>query len=291
MPTPSPSTPNVSFEVFPPRDLAAAFRLWDTLGALAPLDPAFVSVTYGAGGQTRSLTHDAVTATGAHFGLPVAAHLTCVEASRAETLHIARRYRDAGVTHLVALRGDPPGGGAFEAHPDGFASSRELTEALARDGFEISVGAYPEGHPEAPALAANVAWLRAKLEAGASRAITQFFFEPESFFRFRDACAAQGIDAKLIPGILPVQNWRKMRVFAAKCGARVPDWLARGFERAEQSGHERLYATAVATELCAELIEGGVEDLHFYTLNDPSLSRDICRALGVQERPRLAEVA
>ena len=137
MPTPSPSTPNVSFEVFPPRDLAAAFRLWDTLGALAPLDPAFVSVTYGAGGQTRSLTHDAVTATGAHFGLPVAAHLTCVEASRAETLHIARRYRDAGVTHLVALRGDPPGGGAFEAHPAGFTSSRDLTEALARDGYGV----------------------------------------------------------------------------------------------------------------------------------------------------------
>ena len=218
------NAPRISFEFFPPKSLQASFRLWDTLGVLAPLGPDFVSVTYGAGGTTRALTHDAVKAVGGHFGLDVAAHLTCVEASRAETLEIAESYAEAGVTRLVALRGDPPGGkGVFTPHPEGFRSSVELVEALAKTGkFDIQVGAYPDPHPEALDTAQDVEWLKRKLDAGASSAITQFFFEAETFLRFRDACAAAGITAPIIPGILPIESWGGVKRFAKRSGVPVP---------------------------------------------------------------------
>ncbi|EPX83790.1 5,10-methylenetetrahydrofolate reductase (NAD(P)) [Rubellimicrobium thermophilum DSM 16684] len=284
----------VSYEFFPPRDLAASFRLWDTLQALAPFEPAFVSVTYGAGGTTRTLTHEAVTTIRQTTGLPVAAHLTCVEQTREETLAIAESYAAAGVKDIVALRGDPPGGEArFVPHPEGFASSVELIEALAATGrFRIHVGAYPETHPEAPDAQAGIDWLRRKFDAGASSAITQFFFRPETFFRFRDACAAAGLPAeRIVPGILPVQSWAGARRFAERCGTAIPPATAQAFENAERDGTTRLLALATATSLCERLIAGGVEHLHFYTLNRPDLTRDICLALGLRPRVRLQAVA
>ena len=285
--------PRISFEFFPPQTLDASFRLWETVQMLAPLKPSFVSVTYGAGGTTRKLTHDAVTTIGANFGLNVAAHLTCVDATRAETLEIARTYADAGVTEIVALRGDAPKGAArFTAHEDGFASSVELIEALASTGkFTLRVGAYPEAHPDAADMAANVAWLKRKIDAGATSAITQFFFEAETFFRFRDACVAAGIDAPIIPGILPVTSWAGAKRFAERCGTTVPQWLDDAFAAAVRDGREGLLATAIATELCDDLLQGGVEDLHFYTLNRPHLTRDICFALGIAPEVSLQKVA
>jgi len=287
------STPRISFEFFPPKSLEASFRLWDTVQTLAPLDPRFVSVTYGAGGTTRELTREAVSTLHKSSGLNVAAHLTCVEATRSETLDIADSFAAAGVREIVALRGDPPkGAGAFAPHPDGFTNSCELIEALTDTGkFTIRVGAYPEKHPEAADTTADVAWLKRKLDAGATEAITQFFFEPETFFRFRDACEKAGIDAPIIPGILPIENWTGVRKFAQACGTQIPVWLDDAFAKAKRDEREDLLATALATELCSELIEGGVEDLHFYTLNRPELTRDVCHALGVTPKVELRDVA
>ncbi|MEZ5911649.1 MAG: methylenetetrahydrofolate reductase [NAD(P)H] [Paracoccaceae bacterium] len=285
--------PRVSFEFFPPQTLDASFRLWETVRALAPLNPAFVSVTYGAGGTTRQLTHEAVSAIGQHYGLNVAAHLTCVEATRAETLEIAAAYAAAGVTEIVALRGDAPKGAArFTPHAEGFADTLELVSALADTGqFRVRVGAYPEPHPEAADPLADVRWLKRKIDAGASSAITQFFFEAETFFRFRDACEKAGIDAPIIPGILPIDNWDGAKRFAARCGTQVPQWLDDAFATARRDGREDLLATALCTELCDDLIAGGVEDLHFYTLNRPHLTREVCHALGVQPTVALQKVA
>mgnify|MGYP002789647926 FL=1 len=285
--------PAVSFEFFPPQTLDASFRLWDTVQTLAPLDPAFVSVTYGAGGTTRALTHEAVTTIARNYGLKVAAHLTCVDASRAETMEIAAAYADAGVTEVVALRGDAPKGAArFAPHPEGFASSMDLIAALAATGrFTLRVGAYPEPHPDAADAAADVAWLKAKLDAGASSAITQFFFEAETFLRFRDRCAGAGITAPLIPGILPIQSWDGAKRFAARCGARVPPRLDEAFQIAARDGREDLLALTHCTTLCDRLIGEGVEHLHFYTLNRPHLVRDVCHALGLAPRVALEKVA
>ena len=289
------SVPSVSFEFFPPRSLEGSFRLWDTVQALSPLQPEFVSVTYGAGGTTRELTRDAVATLTRASGLNVAAHLTCVDASRAETLQIARDFAQAGVRELVALRGDPPkGADGFVPHPEGFTDSCELISALAETGdFTIRVGAYPETHPEAANAQTDIEWLKRKIDAGASEAISQFFFEAETFFRFRDACEKAGIDAPIRPGILPIENWAGARRFAQACGTSIPGWLADAFERAERDGEGRadLLAIAVATELCGKLVEGGVEHLHFYTLNRPDLTRDICHALGVRSRVGLRDVA
>ncbi|WP_340300469.1 methylenetetrahydrofolate reductase [NAD(P)H] [Roseobacter sp. HKCCD5988] len=287
------STPRISFEFFPPQSIEASFRLWDTLGKLAPLSPEFVSVTYGAGGTTRDLTHDAVKTIHANYGVAVAAHLTCVNATREETLAIADSYAEAGVTEIVALRGDPPkGAGKFTPHPEGFASSVELVEALAKTGkFHLRVGAYPDPHPEAENLDACVEFLKRKVDAGANSAITQFFFEADTFFRFRDACADAGITAPIIPGILPVNNWTRVRRFASACGAHIPAWVDEAYEKAIRDDRETLLSTALCTELCTDLIEGGVEDLHFYTLNTPELTRDICAALGVAPKQALAQVA
>ncbi|NOD62227.1 MULTISPECIES: methylenetetrahydrofolate reductase [NAD(P)H] [unclassified Ruegeria] len=287
------SKPEISFEFFPPKTLEASFRLWDTVQTLAPLDPRFVSVTYGAGGTTRELTRDAVSTLHKSSGLNVAAHLTCVDASRQETLEIADTFARAGVQDIVALRGDPPKGqDKFVPHPDGFASSVELIEALAEtEMFSIRVGAYPDKHPEAADLAADVDWLKAKLDAGADEALTQFFFEAETFFRFRDACAKAGIDKPIVPGILPIENWAGARNFAKRCGTHIPVWVEQAFEKAVRDGREDLLATAICTELCSDLIEGGVDKLHFYTLNRPELTRDVCFALGITPRVELENVA
>ncbi|WP_298910155.1 methylenetetrahydrofolate reductase [NAD(P)H] [uncultured Aliiroseovarius sp.] len=287
------TTPNISFEFFPPQSLDASFRLWETVRQLAPLDPNFVSVTYGAGGTTRELTHDAVGTIHKHYGLNVAAHLTCVEASREETLAIAKSYADVGVKEIVALRGDAPkGADRFTAREDGFANSIELIEALANTGdFHIRVGAYPDPHPEAADLDADVAWLKRKVDAGAGSAITQFFFEADTFFRFRDKCEKAGIDVPIIPGILPIENWKGVRKFAERCGTAIPSWLDDAFQKAERDDRTDLLATALCTELCSDLIDGGVEDLHFYTLNKPSLTRDVAHALGVTPQVNLAKVA
>ena len=264
------TTPSVSFEFFPPRNLDQSFKLWETANALTPLGPDFVSVTYGAGGTTRQLTHEAVTALASNYGLNVAAHLTCVDASRAETMRIVEDYAKAGVREIVALRGDPPQGAArFAPHPEGFADSVELIEAIAEHGgFTIRCGAYPEPHPESPGTAADVAWLKRKVEAGASSGITQFFFDADVYFRFRDACAAAGVSAPIIPGILPIQSWAGARKFAARCGASVPAWADEAFAKAGP---------------------GGVDRLHFYTVNRPQMTLAVCEGLGIA--PRQANVA
>lgn len=286
--------PRVSFEFFPPKSLEASFRLWEAVRTLAPLNPDFVSVTYGAGGTTRQLTHEAVTTIGREFGLTVAAHLTCVDASRDETLAIARAYAAAGVRDLVALRGDPPkGAGRFVAREDGFANSIELIAALKATGdFTLRVGAYPERHPEAASDDADILWLKQKFDAGADQAITQFFFEPETFLRFRDRAAKAGIDAdRLIPGIIPIESWPGIRRFALATGASVPAWLDEAFDKAGRDGRESLLATALCTELCDALLSEGVPALHFYTLNRGQMTREVCHALGVTASASLQKVA
>jgi methylenetetrahydrofolate reductase (NADPH) len=278
-------TPAVSFEVFPPRSIDASFKLWETAQALAPLEPRFFSVTYGAGGSTRDLTHDAAYTLHKTSRLPVAAHLTCVGTSKTETMAVAQRFAKAGVTDLVALRGDPPEGAkGFEPHPNGFANSVELIEALSATGqFTLRVGAYPEKHPEAASQKANINWLKAKIDAGACEAITQFFFEAETFLRFRDDCAKAGITAPITPGILPITNWKNARKFALRCGTSVPQWLDQAFDAAIRDNRHDLLATALCTEMCSDLVEEGVETLHFYTLNRPDLTRAVCHALGVTQ--------
>ena len=288
-------TPKISFEFFPPKTLDASFRLWETAQALAPLGPEFVSVTYGAGGTTRKLTHEAVTTINRQFGLEVAAHLTCVEATREETMKIVQDYADAGIREIVALRGDAPkGADGFTAHQDGFNNSVELIEAIAARGdMTIRVGAYPEPHPDSPDTDADVAWLKRKVQAGASSAITQFFFDADTFFRFRDKCAAAGIDAPIVPGILPIQSWAGTKRFAATCNTTVPDWAHEAFDLAALDGAdaERQLATGICVDLCETLIAGGVDQLHFYTLNRPELTRDVCAALGVRPKAGLEAVA
>lgn len=285
--------PAVSFEVFPPQTVDAAFKLWDTAQALAPLAPRFFSVTYGAGGSTRDLTHDAAAVLHRTSGLPVSAHLTCVGASVTETMEVAEKFHAAGVTDIVALRGDPQNGDTrFTPHADGFKNSVELIEALALlDKFTIRVGAYPDSHPDAASQHANIQYLKRKFEAGADEAITQFFFEADSFLRFRDQCAAAGIDKPVIPGILPISNWASARKFAQACGTKIPAWLDEAYRAAERDGRTALLSTSLCTELCSDLVDEGVDALHFYTLNRPDLTRDVCRALGVTPQSTLANVA
>jgi len=282
----------LSFEFFPPRSLSASFKLWDAAQTLSAFGPDFVSVTYGAGGTTRALTHETVEALQGEANSKVAAHLTCVGATQAETLAIAERYARAGVTDIVALRGDAPKGEAFHPHPDGFASTPDLIDALKSVAeFNIHVGAYPETHPDAASAHADVAFLKRKLDAGASSAITQFFFEADTFLRFRDRCAAASITAPIIPGILPIQNWAGAQKFAQSCGAAIPDVLIQGFRHATDTATQRLLAIAHATELCDTLREEGVDHLHFYTLNSADLTRDICHALGFSQAQKLQKVA
>ncbi len=284
---------NVSFEFFPPKTIEASFRLWDTVQTLAPLAPRFVSVTYGAGGTTRQLTREAVAAIAGSTDLSVAAHLTCVDATKEDTLSLAKSWADLGVKDIVALRGDPPKGTErFAPHPEGFANSCEMIEALAASGdFNIRVGAYPHKHPEADSLKNDVDWLKRKIDAGASEAITQFFFEADDFFRFRDLCDKAGITAPITPGILPIENWAGTKAFAQRCGAQIPDWMDAAFQTALRDDRSDLLSVALSTELCSDLIDGGVENFHFYTLNKPELTRDICAAIGVTPQTVLQKVA
>ena len=274
----------VSFEFFPPKTEKMEAQLWDTFRTLEPLAPRFVSVTYGAGGSTRERTHATVARIASKSAVPPAAHLTCVEASRAEIEEVARAYWDAGVRHIVALRGDVPGGGAYRAHPEGFANAVELVAGLKRIApFDMSVAAYPEVHPDADCPQGDLDNLKRKLDAGATRAITQFFFSPEAFLRFRDAAAAAGIDAPIVPGILPVSNVSQTRRMADMCGTAIPAWMIALFEGLDDLPAARqLVAATVAAEMCRRLYAGGVRDFHFYTLNRAELSYAICHMLGLR---------
>jgi methylenetetrahydrofolate reductase (NADPH) len=275
----------VSFEFFPPGDEKMEQTLWDSIQRLAPLRPRFVSVTYGADGSTRERTHNVVTRVVRETLLTPAAHLTCVGMDREHVLEIARSYWHTGVRHIVALRGDAPQGSTrYQAHPGGFAYAVDLVRGLRSVAdFEISVAAYAEGHPEAPSAAFDLDNLKAKLDAGAERAISQFFFEPGVFLRFRDRCAAAGIKASLVPGILPITRFPHMLRFAERCGATVPDWLRLRFDGLEDDADtRRMIAAAIAIEQVEALWREGVDEFHFYTLNRADLTYAICHALGVR---------
>ncbi|HYF23225.1 MAG TPA: methylenetetrahydrofolate reductase [NAD(P)H] [Caulobacteraceae bacterium] len=279
---------NVSFEFFPPATDEAEEKLWACIRRLAPLNPSFVSVTYGAGGSTRERTHRTVRRILGETTLQPAAHLTCVEASRAEVDEVVREYWDAGVRHLVALRGDPPGGigGVYRPRPDGYANATELAAAVGRAApFEISVGVYPEKHPESPSIDHDIEVLKAKIDAGATRAISQFFFDIDAFLRFVERVRRAGVTIPIVPGIMPVTNFKGLRRMAGACGAAVPDWLANLFDGLDDDPDtRRLIAGSVAAETCARLEEEGFSDFHFYTLNRADLVYAICRVLGVKER-------
>ena len=287
-----PGDAEISFEFFPPKSAKMEEKLWDSVLTLAPLAPRFVSVTYGAGGSTRERTHSTVARIIKEAGLPAAAHLTCVEASKAEIREVAEQYWEAGVRHIVALRGDPPTPGApFVPHPDGYQSAADLVKGL-KDiaDFEISVAAYPETHPDADCPDSDLDNLKRKLDAGATRAITQFFFQSDAFFRFRDACAAKGIENELVPGILPVSNVAQTRKFAGMCGAEIPGWMNQLFDGLDDMPDARqLVAATVAAEMCRRLYAGGVRQFHFYTLNRAELAYAICHLLG--KRPVSIEKA
>ena len=282
-----PGDVEVSFEFVPPKNESMAETLWQSVQTLAPLGPRFVSVTYGAGGTTRQRTHDAVIRIERDTDIPVAAHLTCIEASREEVDAIARDYWAHGVRHIVALRGDPPQAGTrYTPHADGYANAAELVAGLkAIAPFDISVAAYPETHPDSPDLAADLDNLKGKLDAGANRAITQFFFEPDCFFRFRDAAAAAGIDAEIVPGIMPVLSFASVERMSGLCGTAIPAWMADLFTGLdERPAARQLVSATIAAELCRKLYAGGVRQFHFYTLNRAELSYAICHMLGLRPR-------
>ena len=284
----------VSFEFFPPKSEKMEEQLWSAVRMLEPLAPRFVSVTYGAGGTTRERTHATVARIERETSLAAAAHLTCVEASREEIDQVAEEYWAAGVRHIVALRGDPPAVGAtFASHPGGYENAAALVAGLRKlHPFEISVAAYPECHPDSLDAAADLDNLKRKIDAGANRAITQFFFEPETFFRYRDAMATAGIDAEVVPGIMPVANFASVKRMSAMCGTDVPAWMARLFEGLDDLPAARqLVAATLAAELSRKLYAGGVKQLHFYTLNRAELAYAICHLLGVRARSIGAEAA
>lgn len=289
-----PGDAEISFEFFPPKTEKMEEQLWDAIVTLAPLGPRFVSVTYGAGGSTRERTHNTVARIAKETSIPAAAHLTCVDATRDEIAEVANAYWNAGVRHIVALRGDPPNaGGKFEPHPQGYASAAELVEGLRKlHPFEISVSAYPETHPEAATAQSDIDFLKRKLDAGASRAITQFFFEPETFFRFRDAVAAAGIDPEIVPGIMPVSNFAAIQRMSKMTGTAIPEWMAHLFEGLDDHPSARqLVAATISAEMCRRLYAGGVRQFHFYTLNRAELSYAICHLLGKRPVEAAEEVA
>ncbi len=277
----------VSFEFFPPKTEKMEQTLWESIKTLEPLGPRFVSVTYGAGGSTRERTHATVARIVRETSIPAAAHLTCVNATREEVDSIARAYWDVGVRHIVAIRGDPPEQGArFEPHPGGYRNAAELVAGLKQVApFEISVAAFPECHPESPSVDADLDNLTRKIDAGADRATTQFFFDPECFFRYRDRVAAAGIDIEILPGIMPVTNFAAISRMAAMNGSSVPEWVGRVFEGLDDLPAARqLVAATVAAELCGQLYAGGVRHFHFYTLNRAELTYAICHLLGVRAK-------
>jgi methylenetetrahydrofolate reductase (NADPH) len=286
-PLAAPSPPAVSFEFFPPKSEAAAAQLWATIGALEPLRPRFVSVTYGAGGSTRETTFLTVTRIARNVGLAAAAHLTCVGSGRAEIRELLQRYWEAGIRHIVALRGDPPTDPDYRPHPDGYEYAADLVAGIrAVADFEVSVAAFPEVHPAARDAASDLDNLKRKLDAGATRAITQFFFEVETFLRFRERAAAAGISAPIVPGILPVTNFAQVIKFSRMCGTAIPSWLSDLFDGLDEDSETRkLVAAMVATEQCRALAAEGVDQFHFYTLNRADLTLGICRRLGLKPAP------
>ena len=289
----SPKRLRVSFEFFPPKTEEMERTLWESIARLAPVDPSFVSVTYGAGGSTRERTHATVKRILAETALVPAAHLTCVAATRGEVDEVVRAYRAAGVRHIVALRGDPPEGiGAkYEPHPGGYAYACDLVAGIRRAGdFEISVAAFPEKHPESRSIEEDLDALKRKIDAGASRAITQFFFNNDLYHRFVDRVRASGIDIPIVPGVLPVQNFKQAKNFAERAGASVPRWLADRFEGLDEDvATRKLVAAAVASEQVLGLAAQGVKDFHFYTMNRAELVFAICHQLGL--RPAAAQAA
>jgi len=284
---------NVSFEFFPPKTEEMEKTLWQSISRLAPLCPEFVSVTYGAGGSTRERTHQTVTRLVQETAVAPAAHLTCVAASRDEVDEVARAYWDAGVRHIVALRGDPQAGIGTEytAHPQGYATSADLVSGLKKiAGFEVSVGTYPEGHPESASIDQDIEVLKRKVDAGADRAITQFFFDNDVYESFVEKVRKAGIDIPIVPGIVPVHSFKQVANFASKAGASVPAWLAQRFDGLENDAATRqLVAAAVASEQVLDLVDRGVTDFHFYTMNRADLVYAICHMLGL--RPHVAEPA
>ena len=278
---------DVSFEFFPPKTEKMGETLWESIQTLAPLKPRFVSVTYGAGGSTRERTHATVERILKETGLTPAAHLTCVGASKGEVDDVARAYWDLGVRNIVALRGDAAEPGiSYRPHPEGYRDAADLVAGLKRIApFDISVAAYPEIHPDSSSRRFDIENLKRKVDAGADRAISQFFFSADSFFRFQDEAAAAGIDVQIVPGILPVSNVATTRRFAQTCGAAIPKWLDDLFEGLDDLPSARqLIAATVAAELCGQLYAGGVRCLHFYTLNRAELSYAICHLLGVRPK-------
>jgi len=277
---------DVSFEFFPPKSEEMERTLWESIARLAPLNPKFVSVTYGAGGSTRERTHATVARIIRETAIRPAAHLTCVGASRAEVDAVVEGYGAAGVRHIVALRGDPPGGinDVYVAHSQGYQSTDELVAAIKRRGaFEVTVAAYPEKHPQSPNLLHDIEILKRKVDAGADRAITQFFFDNGVYFRFRDLAAAAGLAIPIVPGVVPVLNFKQTAAFARRAGASVPRWLAERFEGLDDdSVTRRLVAAAVCAEQVIDLIDRGVADLHFYTMNRADLVYAICHLIGLR---------
>ncbi|HRK23494.1 MAG TPA: methylenetetrahydrofolate reductase [NAD(P)H] [Beijerinckiaceae bacterium] len=284
--SPSTQPPRVSFEFFPPKNDEMEATLWASIQRLAPLDPSFVSVTYGAGGSTRERTHATVRRIIEETRLRPAAHLTCVAASKAEVEEVIRAYHAVGVRHIVALRGDPVEGvgHAFRPHPDGYRSSAELVAGIKAIGdFDVTVSAYPEKHPESASLDEDLDILKAKIDAGADRAVTQFFFDNDCYFRYLDRVRARGISIPIVPGILPVQSFKQAAGFATRAGASVPDWLAQRFEGLDRDAETRkLVAAAVAVEQVYDLLDRGVSDFHFYTMNRADLVFAICHMLGLR---------
>jgi methylenetetrahydrofolate reductase (NADPH) len=282
----------VSFEFFPPKTEEMEKTLWESITRLAPLKPNFVSVTYGAGGSTRERTHSTVKRMLTETALIPAAHLTCVAATREEIDAVIHSYCAAGVRHIVALRGDPVGGVAerYAPHPGGYRNAADLVGGIKRIAdVEVSVSAYPEKHPDSPTVEADLDMLAAKVDAGATRAITQFFFENDLYFRYLDRVRGRGIDVPVVPGILPVQNFKQTTNFASRCGASVPDWLARRFDGLENDPATRkLIAAAVAAEQVIDLVDRGVTDFHFYTMNRADLVYAVCHLLGLRPDVRVA---
>ena len=280
---------DVSFEFFPPKTEKMAETLWHSVKTLEPLHPRFLSVTYGAGGSTRERTHEAVRRIVGETGIPAAAHLTCVQATREEVDQVAREYWEEGVRHIVALRGDAPdGGGRYTPHPGGYENAADLIAGLKKIAdFEISVAAYPEVHPDSPDRQADLDNLKRKFDAGATRAITQFFFDPQCFFDFRDKAAAAGIEGEIVPGIMPVMSFASVQRMSSLCGTAIPDWMEGLFDGLDERPEARqLVSATIAAEMCRRLYAGGVRQFHFYTLNRAELSYAICHMLGL--RPKVA---
>lgn len=280
------NAPRVSFEMFPPTDSAGEAKLWSSVRRLQPLGPEFISVTYGAGGSTRDRTDRAVRRIHLGAAAPSAAHITCVDATRDEVDQQVQAWKDAGISRIVALRGDAPGGGQFTAHPQGYQSAADLVAGIAEiGGLDISVAAYPEVHPDAANGQADLDTLKRKIDAGASRALTQFFMEPDTFLRFRDRATAAGINVPIIPGIIPISHFGRISSFAKRCGTDVPTWLAELFEGLDDDAETRaMIAVSTACELCQHLRAEGVDDFHFFTLNRAELVYAICWRLGLRER-------